>query len=124
MSVNSVTNNAIVIHSSESINAAIIECEKNNLFKVCTWIVHSNSEKEDLIKKFSDTLFLNNYDIIRLKRLENLDEKSPVEKKLLDFFDKHLSIIVDMMGRFDTYKHFSNSVKKTYIYNQLSYIRK
>ncbi len=121
MSVNSVTNNAIVIHSSESINAAIIECEKNNLFKVCTWIVHSNSEKEDLIKKFSDTLFLNNYDIIRLKRLENLDEKSQVEKELLDFFDKHLSIIVDMMGRFETYKHFSHSDKTTYIYNQLYY---
>ena len=28
MSVNSVTNNAIVIHSSEFINAAIIECRK------------------------------------------------------------------------------------------------
>ena len=47
--------------------------------------------------------------------------KSPVEKELLDFFDKHLSIIVDMMGRFETYKHFSHSDKTTYIYNQLYY---
>ncbi len=89
----------------------------NKLF----WIHHHKSEKNIISQNFNNVLCMNNYDLCKTKFCSIIGNDLKIPSGLIKVINSEMSIIVDMISRFEGYNSFSNNDKITYIFLQVNY---
>ncbi len=94
---------------------------KKDHIKKLFWIHHNNSEKNIISQNFNNVLCMNNYDLCKTKFYSINSNELKIPSGLIKVINSEMSIIVDMISRFEGYNSFSNNDKITYIFLQVNY---
>tara|TARA_Y100000816_G_scaffold122065_1_gene85792 strand:- start:28548 stop:30026 length:1479 start_codon:yes stop_codon:yes gene_type:complete len=113
--------NILINGYSKSVCKTVAKLVDDNKVESLFWIYHTNNQKNELKKIHNKSILLNNYKLCRMNFDSYLLNDNKVPHNLLKIIMNELTILVDMMSRFETYKAMSFNDKTTYIYSQFKF---
>ena len=112
--------NFLINGYSKPVSMLLTSLETNHI-KNLFWINHHKREEKIILKDFNNVSCINNYDLCKAKFNLNIRYNLKIPSELIKIINLEISIIVDMISRFEGYNSFSNNDKITYIFLQVNY---
>ncbi len=120
-----VSKRALIVQSSEKIVSAIQNIQREGNIDPHVWIVHNSSEIDVIRASFPDVEILDNYDNCRLI-VQGFDSTlaTTKERNDYDYLNEKLSVILEMMNRYEGNSAIPFVDRVAFIYSQAAYWRK
>ena len=116
---------SLIIQASVKIVSAIQHIQSVSNFDPCVWIIHDRSDFDVIRASFPDVEILDNYDNCRLL-VQDFDSPilSDKDHSDFDYLNEKLSVILEMMNRYEGRTAIPFVDRITFIYTQAAYWRK
>lgn len=116
---------SLIIQASVKIVSAIQHIQSESNFDPYVWIIHDRSECDVIRASFPDVEILDNYDNCRLL-VQDFDSPilSNTDYDDFDYLNERLSVILEMMNRYEGRHAIPFVDRITFIYAQAAYWRK